>query len=92
MVHRRPLHVWQRLLEVVGVQQACHLGEPDYDNFHAYARGKAAMLRRQQLASSLLTPGGCAMRRWCCGAIEVVILKTDLVQLAFKWIWYADRL
>ena len=53
MVHRRPLHVWQRLLEVVGVQQACHLGEPDYDNLHAYARVKAAMLRRQQPASSL---------------------------------------
>ena len=37
-------------------------------------------------ASELITPGGCAMRQWCCGAIEVAILRTDSVQLAFVWI------
>eukprot|EP01036_Dinobryon_divergens_P030327 gene30327-39556_t len=28
----RPLSVWKKLLEIIGVQRVCHIGEPDYDN------------------------------------------------------------
>jgi hypothetical protein len=35
-VRARPLHVWKKLLKVIGEQPACHLGEPDYENLYAY--------------------------------------------------------
>ena len=35
LVHKRPLHVWQNLLQIIAMQDTCHKGEPDYENlFH----------------------------------------------------------
>ena len=36
MVKRRPLRVWKELLNIIGEQSACHLGELDYDNLYLY--------------------------------------------------------
>ena len=36
MVKRRPLRVWKELLNIIGEQIACHLGELDYDNLYLY--------------------------------------------------------
>jgi hypothetical protein len=36
MVHRKPLRVWKDLLNIIGVQDACHFGEPDYENLYNY--------------------------------------------------------
>jgi hypothetical protein len=36
MVRKRPLKVWQDLLRIIGVQDACHVGEPDYENLHFF--------------------------------------------------------
>lgn len=34
----RPLHVWKRLLEIVGEQEVCHQGEPEYDYLYAFRK------------------------------------------------------
>ena len=31
-VRKRPLSIWKRLLEIIGIQKVCHVGEPDYEN------------------------------------------------------------
>ena len=31
-MRKRPLSVWKRLLEIIGIQKVCHVGEPDYEN------------------------------------------------------------
>lgn len=38
MIRRRPLKVWKKLLEIIGVQDVCHVGEPDYANLYAQDR------------------------------------------------------
>eukprot|EP01041_Mallomonas_annulata_P007693 gene7693-15745_t len=35
-VRERPHSFWKELYEIIGVQNACHLGEPDYHNLYAY--------------------------------------------------------
>jgi hypothetical protein len=37
-VHRRPLHVWMDLLNMIGVRDVCHEGELDYENLWSYHR------------------------------------------------------
>lgn len=37
-VHRRPLNVWKKLLSMLGQNDVCHHGEPDYDNLFAYQK------------------------------------------------------
>lgn len=36
MVRRRPIEQWKDLLLILGQQDTCHIGEPDYENLHAY--------------------------------------------------------
>lgn len=36
MVHKRPLRVWKDLLNIIGVQDACHVGEPDYESLYYF--------------------------------------------------------
>ena len=39
-VRERPLRVWKKLLQIIGEQPACHLGEPDYENLYAFRSTK----------------------------------------------------
>eukprot|EP01032_Pedospumella_encystans_P029374 gene29374-33172_t len=38
MVHKRPLHVWKELLQIIAMQPMCHMGEPDYENLFEFNR------------------------------------------------------
>ena len=38
MVHRRPREVWARLLHMLGEDEVCVRGEPDYEHLYAYRR------------------------------------------------------
>jgi len=38
MVHKRPLHVWSALLNILGIQPVCHKGEPEYNDLFEYQR------------------------------------------------------
>ena len=38
MVHKRPLHVWKELLQIIAMQPKCHMGEPDYENLFEFNR------------------------------------------------------
>lgn len=35
-VHRRSLHDWKRLLQIIGQQEQCKVGEPDYEHLYTY--------------------------------------------------------
>mmetsp|Transcript_33370 Transcript_33370/g.56022 ORF Transcript_33370/g.56022 Transcript_33370/m.56022 type:complete len:340 (+) Transcript_33370:47-1066(+) len=35
-IHKRPLEVWRKLLLVLGEQDQCHKGEPDYEHLYTY--------------------------------------------------------
>ena len=36
MIHSRPFKVWKTLYEMIGVNNSCHWGEPEYDTLFAY--------------------------------------------------------
>ena len=38
MVHKRPLHVWAALLNMLAVQPVCHKGELEYNDLFEYKR------------------------------------------------------
>mmetsp|Transcript_15124 Transcript_15124/g.25220 ORF Transcript_15124/g.25220 Transcript_15124/m.25220 type:complete len:244 (+) Transcript_15124:33-764(+) len=44
MIRKRPLHVWKDLLRIIGVDNACHLGEPDYENLYFFNKTGRAKL------------------------------------------------
>ena len=35
-IRTRPLRIWKKLLQIIGEQPACRIGEPDYDNLFAF--------------------------------------------------------
>jgi hypothetical protein len=37
-VRERPLHVWQKLLKIIGEQEVCHQGDPDYKNLFYFKK------------------------------------------------------
>ena len=40
MIHRRPLAVWKKLLQILGEADVCHSGEPEYETLYAYHKKK----------------------------------------------------
>jgi hypothetical protein len=42
LVQSTPLYVWERLFEMINIQETCHIGEPDYEHLYSYKYGSMA--------------------------------------------------
>ena len=56
-VLKRPLRVWQRLRDILSVQDQCHVGEPDYENLYAYIKSQRWKLGEEPVNLSTGKPG-----------------------------------
>lgn len=51
-VLKRPLRVWKQLLDILSVQDQCHVGEPDYENLYAFHKSSKMRLGSKPVALS----------------------------------------